>query len=122
MLHSRLGLVKLAAILIVLDFAVVMGILFHAKSKSQGGAFSVELLSKGVLAGPFPNLAILLGFVVSLALLVIAGAAAELLFVGLAWIVMLVGFFAFRLLMFRAAVFEPITTIWRAALGCLADR
>jgi len=96
MLHSRLGLVKLAAILIVLDFAVVMGILFHAKSKSQGGAFSVELLSKGVPAGPFRSLAIPLGFV-SLALLVIASlVGGQLLFVGLAWIVMLVGFFAFR--------------------------
>jgi formate-dependent nitrite reductase membrane component NrfD len=116
---QQVDLVKLAAILIVLDFVVVMALLFNVRSKSQGGAFSVQLLSKGVLAGRFRNLVILLGFVVPLVLLIIAGvvASAQLLFVALAWIAMLIGFFTFRLLMFRAAVFEPITHNLAGSIG-----
>lgn len=110
---SMLG--TLAWIMPLVVLALVHAILAHARGKSKGGAFSVELLREGEYAAPFRNLVVLLGLVLPVILLVVAGGARFT--VALAMIAMLVGFFAFRLLMFRAAVFEPITHDLAGSIG-----
>ena len=112
-------LTRAAALLLVLDFVVVRALLAHAGSKSKGGAFSVGLLTSGPLAARFRNVVMLIGLVAPLALLAgaefAAGAQKPLLVAAL--IGMLIGFYALRMLLFRAAVFEPITFNLAASLG-----
>ncbi|MCL2714349.1 MAG: dimethyl sulfoxide reductase anchor subunit [Alphaproteobacteria bacterium] len=113
------GLTRAAALLLALDFVVVRALLAHARAKSEGGAFSVALLVSGALAERFRNLVILIGLVAPLLLLVgteVVGAAQKPL-LAVALISMLVGFYAFRVLLFRAAVFEPITHDLAGSIG-----
>lgn len=104
-----------AALLLVADLAVVATILVVAARKSQGGRFSVELLLKGRYARGFVGGAIGLGLVVPFALIIAAGESLVLRLV--AAVAMLAGFFAFRLLVLRAAVYEPISHDVAASLG-----
>lgn len=109
------GLIKAAVLLLMIDTLVVFGILMLARRKSQGGAFSAELLLQGEYASPFRNLVLLLGLGVPVALMALGGGSH--LVVILASLAMLGGFFAFRILMFRAAVFEPITHDLAGSIG-----
>lgn len=108
-------LATMAWIMPLVDLALVYAILAHASSKSRGGAFSVELLRDGEYAAPFRNLVVLMGQVLPAAVLLVAGGARPAVVLALA--AMLIGFFAFRLLMFRAAVFEPITHDLAGSIG-----
>ena len=118
--EQRATLSTMALTMLLVDLAVVVGILFHARGKSKGGAFSVDLLVKGEYAASFRNLVLILGLVFPLALLAVAG---SLRLVELfALLAMLVGFFFFRLLMFKAAVFEPITHDLAGSIGLPSAR
>lgn len=110
---AREWLVRAAPALLLVDLAVVVGILALARAKSTGGAFSVELLTKGRYARQFGLQVLGLGLVAPLVLLVVAGDAwvAR----ALALVGVLAGHYAFRVLMFRAAVYEPITPAGLAA-------
>ena len=111
---QRAELLNAAMILLVVDILVVVGILLRAKGKSRGGEFSVELLTKGEYARYFGNLVFIVGLILPLGILVATGTRqAEL----AATLLMLVGFFAFRVLMFKAAVFEPITHDLAGSIG-----
>lgn len=101
--------------LLVLDLAVVFAILGHARRKSKGGAFSVELLMKGRYAPGFRNLVLLAGLVLPLVLVGVAGG--HLALRALATAAMLAGLYGFRIMMFRAAVYEPITHDLAAGIG-----
>ncbi|MCL4183841.1 MAG: dimethyl sulfoxide reductase anchor subunit [Burkholderiaceae bacterium] len=118
--QQRAGLATLIQVLLLLDLAVVAGILLHAGRKSPGGAFSVELLLKGELAAAFRNLVVLTGLAAPLVLVAFGGA--QRLAVVLAWIAMLAGFYTFRASMFRAAVFEPITHDLAGSIGLPGSR
>lgn len=117
---QQAGLTQLLEALLLLDFALVAGILLFASNKSQGGAFSVEMLLKGELSGAFRNLVMLLGLVVPLVLLFVAGS--QQMVVAAAWLAMLVGFYNFRTLMFQAAVYEPITHDLAGSIGLPRSR
>ena len=97
----------MATILLFIDLWVIISILNTAKKKSEGGRVSVELLMKDKFAPWFRNLAIIVGLIVPIIIMLIAGHT----FFGvlLSAAAMLTGFMAFRFLMFKAAVFEPIT-------------
>jgi len=112
---QRTGLIKLLEIFLALDFLVVLGILLHVKNKSEGGAFSVDLLLKGELAGRFRGLVFMVGIALPFLLLLFGGA--NWLFLAAGWIAMLIGFHTFRVSMFRAAVFEPITHDLAGSIG-----
>jgi DMSO reductase anchor subunit len=118
--ESRAMLSTAALALLLVDLAVVVGLLVHVKGKSKGGAFSVELLTSGEYAGKFRHLVLLLGFVVPAVLLAVAGSVREV--AALALLAMLVGFLAFRLLMFKAAVFEPISHDLAGSIGLPSAR
>ena len=113
-------LATLAWIMPVVDLLVVVGILLFAKGKSKGGAFSVEMLLHGEYAGRFRNFVLILGFVVPVVLVVAAGGAR--LVIMLATAAMLIGFCTFRILMFKAAVFEPISHDLAGSIGLPAAR
>jgi len=111
---QRVELANAAMILLVADIAIVVGIMLRAKAKSKGGAFSVELLTKGEYARYFGNLVFVVGLILPLGILFVTGTRqAELAATAL----MLVGFFAFRILIFKAAVFEPITHDLAGSIG-----
>jgi formate-dependent nitrite reductase membrane component NrfD len=113
--EQQAGLLRLLEMLFVLNCVIVIGILLHVKNKSKGGAFSVNLLLKGELAGRFRGLVFVVGFVLPFVLLLIGGT--QWLFVTLSWIAMLIGFYTFRVAMFRAAVYEPITHDFAGSIG-----
>jgi len=117
---QRATLSTLALTMLLVDLAVVVAILLRAKGKSKGGAFSVDLLVRGEYAASFRNLVVILGLVLPAALLAVAG---SLRLVELfALLAMLVGFFFFRMLMFKAAVFEPITHDLAGSFGLPSAR
>jgi hypothetical protein len=118
--EQRAILSTLAMGLLLADLVIVAGILLHAKSKSKGGAFSVELLTKGSYAPYFGNLVLIFGLMLPAGILA-AGSALWLVEL-LATLAMLIGFFAFRLLMFKAAVFEPITHDLAGSIGLPSSR
>lgn len=102
------------------DLVVVVGILMLAKGKSKGGAFSVEMLLQGEYAGHFRNFVLILGLAVPVVLVAAGGASRAI--VMLATGAMLVGFCGFRILMFKAAVFEPISHDLAGSIGLPAAR
>jgi formate-dependent nitrite reductase membrane component NrfD len=114
-LPRRAGLVGLSEVLLLLDLFIVAGILLQARRKSRGGAFSVALMLTGELAPLFRIPVLLVGLAAPLAIMILWGSQRPL--VALAWLAMLVGFYAFRLVMLRAAVFEPISHDWAGAIG-----
>jgi len=113
---AQLQTLRYAAVLLLLaDIAVVQALLVAARRKSRGGAFSAQLLTQGQFARQFRNLVIGVGQLLPLIAMLLFGgywAAAALASAG-----MLCGFYTFRLLMFRAAVFEPITHDLAGSLG-----
>jgi formate-dependent nitrite reductase membrane component NrfD len=110
----------LTAALLAGDLAVLAGLLALARRKSSGGAFSVGLLTGGEYATAFFGLVVLVGLVVPLALTTIAPGRPGV--VGLATTALLAGFLAFRLLVFKAAVFEPIADALPGSLGLALRR
>lgn len=118
--EQRATLSTLALTMLLVDLAVVVGILVRAKNKSKGGAFSVDLLMSGEYAPKFRNLVLILGLAFPAVLLAAAGTSrlVEL----LALLAMLVGFFNFRMLMFKAAVFEPISHDFAGSIGLPSAR
>jgi uncharacterized membrane protein (DUF485 family) len=110
----------LAWIMPVVDLVVVVGILLIAKGKSEGGAFSVEMLLHGQYAAHFRNFVLILGLAVPV-VLVAAGGGVRMVMM-LATGAMLVGFCVFRVLMFKAAVFEPISHDFAGSIGLPSAR
>lgn len=86
--------------------AIVLGIVFTAKSRSEGGRVSAKLLTKTHLAQPFWVLVVGIGLV-GPAFFYLMGPdlAVGLMVAGFA---VLLGFLAFRILIFKAGVYEPI--------------
>lgn len=100
---------------LIVDLIVVSAILMSARRKSKGGEFSVNLLVNGQYAPTFRNRVFVLGQIIPAAILFFAGARLEA--QAAALVAMLVGFYAFRIHMFRAAVYEPITHDLAGSIG-----
>lgn len=113
--EQRIVLSSLAMALLVVDLVIVCAILLRAWNKSQGGKFSVDLLIRGEYARYFIGLVFIVGLVLPVAMLA-TGEGRWLAVLG-ATLAMLAGFFAFRLLLFKAAVFEPITHDLAGSIG-----
>lgn len=105
---------NLAIALLVLDAVIVLAILSRASVKSNGGKFSVNLLTRGEYARYFIGFVPVVGLLAPVGILAIDGGRWM---TALAAAMMLAGFFAFRLLMFKAAVFEPITHDLAGSIG-----
>ena len=96
---------NVAMVLVVLSLIVLLSLLHEAYHGTTGGRQSLDLLIKGKFAGKF--LPLVFGAGVALPLLALwlgAGSAPAAL---LAAVGVLAGFYTFRLLIFRAAVYEP---------------
>jgi len=99
-------LVNVGLLLLLVLAAVLVSLLHAAHHGSPGGRKSVELLTRGLYARWFYGLVCVAGVLLPAVLLGLAadsGAA-----VGIAALGMLAGFYGFRLLIFKAGVFEPI--------------
>jgi DMSO reductase anchor subunit len=108
-------LINIATVMVVVNFVVVASILAAAKNKSNGGAFSVEMLMKSEYAPWFRNMVFILGGIVPALLLAFAGDSYIVAIAATASI--FAGFYTFRILMFKAAVFEPVTNDLVNSLG-----
>ena len=97
-------LLAFARMMLVFDAVAILAWLVLVQRKSAGGAFSVGLLLRGEYAASFIGWVVLAGFLLPLGLLLSGGAIA----VPVAALLFLAGFLALRLLIFKAAVYEPI--------------
>jgi formate-dependent nitrite reductase membrane component NrfD len=111
-----------AQLLLMLDLAVVAYLMLIARRKSKGGAFSVDLLLRGEYAGKFISLVVVLGLIVPALLVALMPAEPSVLWFSLASVSMLTGFLAFRILVFKAAVFEPIAHDIAGSIGLSLPR
>lgn len=103
---ARRLLVAAALVLLVVVAVVLLALLHGAHHGSPGGRKSVELLTRGHYAKWFLGLVCGAGLVLPAALLWLAAATPAALL--LAAVGMLAGYYAFRVLVFKAGVFEPI--------------
>ena len=92
-------------VLVGLTLVVLLSLLHGAYHGTSGARQSLDLLLKGKFARPFLSLVFGAGVVLPLLVLWLAGGS----ILGglLAAVGVVVGFYAFRLLIFRAGVFEP---------------
>lgn len=110
--HGSLGgqaisqLHDVALMLLFVDVLMLLALLHGAHHGSPGARLSVELLLKTVYAGAFYSLVMLVGIVLPILLLWLAGTAYIAVLGAAAAFV--IGFLAFRILMFKAGVYEPI--------------
>lgn len=105
-LDSRGLLVNAALLLVVVVAAVLLSLLHGAHHGSPGGRKSVEILTRTVYAPWFYGVIWIAGLILPAALLWFAGDGYAV--VLLATIGMLAGYYAFRVLIFKAGVYEPI--------------
>lgn len=105
---TRQHLINFLLILLLVDLAIILSLLHGAYHGTTGGRQSVDLLTKGVYAKPFIGIVMVVGIAVPALLLWVGGSSYTL--VALAAAAILAGFFAYRVLAFKAALFEPILT------------
>jgi formate-dependent nitrite reductase membrane component NrfD len=98
-----------AMLALLVNTAIVLGLLHGAYNGTVGGRRSVELLIKTMYAKYFNGLTLLVGLVVPLLVMWIARDT----FIGVLFsaVAMSAGFFAFRVLIFKAALYEPIISM-----------
>ncbi len=99
-------LVNFTLVMLLVDLCVVMSLLHGAFHGTTGGRQSVDLLLKGVYATPFIGLVIAVGIALPALVLWLAGSSYAA--VLLAAVSILAGFFTYRVLVFKAALYEPI--------------
>lgn len=100
-----LPLSQAVMVLVVVTFVVLLSLLHAAYHGTAGGRQSLDLLLRGQFARPFLSLVFGAGVVLPLLALWLGGV--HILSSLLAAVGVVVGFYAFRLLIFRAGVFEP---------------
>jgi len=100
-----------AAGLVLLGLVVVVSLLHAAKYGPEAGQRSADLLLGSDLKGWFFPLVIVVGFIVT-GLLLLFGTGQQL-YITVAAVTELAGYYAFRILMFKAATYDPILTFGR---------
>lgn len=105
---TRQSLVHFTLLMLVVDLCIILSLLHAAYHGTTGGRQSVDLLLKGIYARPFMGVVIAVGIGVPGVLLWVAGNSyfASL----LAALAILAGFLAYRVLIFKAALYEPIVS------------
>jgi formate-dependent nitrite reductase membrane component NrfD len=102
---AGVDLVTLALVLLAAD-ALMLGLLLYAAFHGSPGArLSAELLARTRFAAWFHGLVVIAGIALPIALLLSGGNTAARVTAAIA---MLIGFLAFRVLVFKAAVYEPV--------------
>ncbi len=101
-------------LLLLADTVMLLSLLHGAWNGSPGAKLSAELLLKTVYARAFLALVVLAGIVLPALLLWLGGAAFPTVLLATAGV--LAGFLAFRVLMFKAGVYEPIMS-YRPRVG-----
>lgn len=102
-----LAMLKVCALgLLLFGLTVVLSLVHTARYGSAGGHESVELLLRGDYAKWFIPVVVVLGFVVSAVLFAYGGSIFSLLLIASA--AALAGYYAFRILMFKAATYDPV--------------
>ena len=104
--ETRVILVNFALVMLLVDLCIILSLLHGAYHGTTGGRQSVDLLLKGVYAKAFIGGVIVVGLAVPALLLWVGGSSY--LMVLLATAAILAGFFCFRVLVFKAALYEPI--------------
>lgn len=99
-------LVNFTLVMLLVDLCIILSLLHGAYHGTTGGRQSVDLLLKGMYAKPFLGLVIAVGVALPAVLLWLAGTSY--LAVLLSGVAILAGFFAYRMLIFKAALYEPI--------------
>jgi formate-dependent nitrite reductase membrane component NrfD len=113
--ESLLMLLNIATGLFIFLVVIVLSLLSVAKNRSRGGAYSVELLTKSIYANWFIRLVLVIGLIVPALLL--AFVAHYYLAVIVASAALLAGFYCFRVLLFKAGVYEPLSNDLVNSLG-----
>lgn len=92
--------------LVLYGFVMILSLLHSARYGSGGGRKSIELLVKGAFSGVFIPIVLVLGFVVAGLMLNFAprGLTTMILVAGAE----LTGYYAFRVLMFKAGTYDPV--------------
>jgi formate-dependent nitrite reductase membrane component NrfD len=103
---TRQLLINAGLVLLLAIAGVLLSLLHAAHHGSPGGRKSVELLTRSFYAKWFYSVIVVAGLVLPAALLWFSGD--RFLPVLLAAVGMLAGYYAYRLLIFKAGVFEPI--------------
>ncbi len=104
--QTAVSLPSLGLVLVLLNAGLVSALLYGAYHGSPGARISAEMLFKGVFARQFVPLVFVLGLALPFALLLWAPGS---FFVELAVaIAALIGYYAFRVFILRAGVYEPI--------------
>ena len=103
-LASRLSDLTMALLLAVL--MVLLGLLYGAYHGAPGGRLSAELLCRTYFAKWFHGVVLAAGILLPFAALWLGGGAPISRLV--AAVAVLAGFFAFRVLIFKAGVYEPV--------------
>jgi len=99
-------LVNFTMLMLLVDLAIIMSLLHGAYHGTTGGRQSVGLLVKGTYSQAFIGLVMGVGIAVPALLLWVGGTSY--LLVVLAALAILAGFFTYRVLVFKAALYEPI--------------
>jgi DMSO reductase anchor subunit len=100
-----------AAGLVLLGLVVVASLVHAAKYGPESGQRSAELLLEAGLKGWFFSLVIIVGFIVT-GLLVLFGTGQQL-YITIAAVTELAGYYGFRILVFKAATYDPILSFAR---------
>lgn len=104
---EALPMLQMAAFgLVLYGFVMILSLLHSAKYGSGGGRKSVELLVQGAFSGYFVPVVLVLGFVVSGVMLTLADK--DLITMILVAGCELTGYYAFRVLMFKAGTYDPV--------------
>lgn len=101
-------LVNFTLIMLLVDLCIIMSLLHGAYHGTTGGRQSVTLLLQGNYSKAFIGLVIVVGLLLPALLLWLVGANYAT--VVLSAVAVLAGFFAYRVLVFKAALYEPILT------------
>lgn len=109
---GRLDMLQAFALGLVLMGLVVVGSLVHAaKYGPEGGQKSADLLLSSNLTGWFVSMVMVVGFLITG--LFLALGAGNHLYLAAAAVTELAGYYAFRILMFKGGMYDPILTFGR---------
>jgi len=106
--ETRQLLVNFTLLLLLVDLCIILSLLHATYHGSAGGRLSVELLLRGIYAGPFVGIVFAVGIALPGVILWVGGTSYFP--VLLAAVAILAGFFAYRVLIFKAALYEPIVS------------
>lgn len=104
----RATLTNAAMIVLLVDLVVILSQLHTVYNSTSGGRASVELLIKTLYAKHFLGLVLVLGLLVPVLLLWLTGD--NMMAIVFATGTVFIGFFIYRVLIFKAALYEPIMT------------